>query len=229
MDIFFISFREFNCEENWMNLLEFHPNAKRLHGIPGINNVHIACDEFSKTEYFWTVDGDNFLTEELIYKDRIDTDLLMFKAIDPLFESPTLLGGVKIWKKGSIIEKTMSSGDFTLNATKNKKVIEKCFSITKYNDSAFDAWKTAFRHCVKLTSVLFRNRPNAKNIDVYLERWKNSKTSVAKNSQWAYHGYSDALNYTKKYDNNLKELEKINDYDWLKNYFEILYESSKKN
>ena len=226
MDIFFISFKESNCEDNWKRLLEYHPDAIRLHGIVGINNVHLACEHIAKSDYFWTVDGDNFVTEKLIYRDPIDWDLLMFKAVDPLHDTLTLLGGVKLWKKGSMIEKTMQKGDFTLNATAKKRVIEKSYSITRYNDSPFDAWKTSFRHCVKLSSVLFRNRPNAKNIDTYLEQWKNSQDSKEKNSLWAYRGYVDALAYTEKFDNNLEELLKINDYEWLENYYRKNHGSS---
>jgi hypothetical protein len=229
MDIFFISFRESNREENWKNLLTYHPNAKRIHGIHGINNVHLLCEQLSATPYFWTIDGDNYITKPLIYQESLDCDLFMFKATDPLYNNLTLLGGVKLWRKGSIIEKTMDRGDFTLNATLTKKVIEQCFSITKYNEHPFDAWKTAFRHCVKLTSILFKNRPNAKNIDMYLEQWKNSQYSKEKNALWSYRGYVDALNYTFMYENDLENLLKINDYDWLEYHFGKLYETSEKN
>jgi hypothetical protein len=191
--------------------------------------VHLTCETLSTTDYFWTVDGDNFLTEGLTYNENINTDLLMFKAIDPLYNDLTLLGGVKLWKKGSIIEKTMSKGDFSLNATAQKQVIEKSYSITKFNDSPFDAWKTSFRHCVKLTSVLFRNRPNAKNIDLYLNRWKGTNTLDKKNSQWSYNGYLDAVDYTAKFDGNIDKLNLINNYDWLENYFKEQYGTFKKD
>jgi hypothetical protein len=229
MNIFFISYQETNCEENWKNLLTYHPSAIRLHGIVGINTVHLACDSLASTEYFWTVDGDNFITSELTYNKPIDADLLMFKAVDPLYNDLTLLGGVKLWKKGKIIEKTMNRGDFTLNATANKKVIDQSYSITQYNDSPFDAWKTSFRHCVKLTSMFFRNRPHANNIDIYVNRWKETKDLDQKNANWAYQGYQDAISYTEQHDNNIDKLNLINNYDWLKNYFLQNYEPSIKH
>jgi hypothetical protein len=223
MDIFFISFKESVCEHNWSQLLLIHPEAKRIHGIHGIDRSHIACDQLSASEYFWTVDGDNLVTEKLIYNDPIVYDLLMFKSFDPLQENLTLLGGVKLWKKGSIINKTMSKGDFSLNATKNKIVIDKCYSTTLYNASPFDAWKTSFRHCVKLMSVIFQNRPNAKNIDLYLNQWRSCKDKTSLNSQWAYLGYVDAEQYVSKVDNNISQLNKINDYQWLEEYFGVKY------
>jgi hypothetical protein len=223
MDIFFISFKEATCEYNWNNLLVTHPEAKRIHGIVGIDHAHLACDRLSTSEYFWTVDGDNFITEKLIYDDKITHDLLMFKTFDPLQENLTLLGGVKIWKKGSIINKNMTRGDFSLNATKDKIVIDRSYSTTMYNSSPFDAWKTSFRHCVKLMSVIFQSRPNARNIDAYLDQWKSCKNKTILNSNWAYLGYTDAQEYVSMYDNMLTELNKINDYKWLEEKFRKMY------
>lgn len=225
MDVFFISYREHNCETNWQNVLRFHPNAKRLHGIKGIDNAHLICDKLCDQEYFFTIDGDNWLLESLDYTEDIEADMTMFKAIDPLFSENTLLGGVKLWRKGSIVNPNMSKGDFTLNATRNKKVKDKIFSITKYNTSEFDAWKTAFRHCVKLMSCIFRNRPNANNIQMYIDRWKSTKDIDALNSGWAYRGYLDSIDFVKLYDNTDK-LNFINDFDWLEKFFEERYGAS---
>lgn len=225
MDIFFISFNESSCEDNWKQTLKFHPNAIRIHGVKGIDRVHLTCNQLSTTDYFWTIDGDNFLTEALEYTDPVDVDLIMFKAVDPLHDSLTLLGGVKLWKKDSMVNKTMNKGDFCLNATNNKKVVDKAYSITAYNSSEFDAWKTSFRHCVKLMSIIFRSRPNAKNIDTYINQWKSCKNIDRKNAVWSYRGYLDAKRYVSRYDENLDKLYKINDYEWLVYYFNKRYKN----
>jgi hypothetical protein len=226
MDVFFMSFKESNAESNWLRVKELHPNALRLHGIVGIDRIHLLCNQLATTDYFWTVDGDNWLTEPLQYNTSdIIADLTLFKAIDPLNDSTTALGGIKLWKKDSFINKDMSRGDFTLNATNSKQVVDKVFCITKYTDSPYDAWKTAFRHCVKLMSVLFRNRPNAKNIDFYIEQWRKCESIDKPNANWAYQGYLDARNYVDQYDNQLDELRKINNYDWLEEHFRKLHEN----
>jgi hypothetical protein len=228
VNIFFISFKEHNCEENWLRLLSYHPDAKRIHGITGIDNVHMACNNLSNTEYFWTVDGDNWLTKSLEVDNRT-SDLILYKAIDPIHNAPTLLGGVKLWRKDAIINPNMNKGDFSLNATKEKIVLDRVFSITRYNSSPFDAWKTAFRHCVKLMSVILRSRPDAKGIDTYINQWKESKNSIEQNSEWCYLGYLDAEAYVSKYDNNMFELNKINDYLWLESFFENNYKITNEN
>jgi hypothetical protein len=225
-DVFFISFKESNCESNWSRTIQFHPDAIRLHGILGIDIVHLLADQLAKTDFFWTVDGDNWLTEPLSYHEHIDTDLLMFKAADPIQNNLTLLGGVKLWRKGSIVNKDMNKGDFSLNATSKKKVLDRSFSFTLYNSNKYDAWKTSFRHCVKLLSVIFQSRPNAKNLDTYIDQWKSCKDKTESNAEWAYKGYLDAVEYVGKFDTNLEELYKINDYRWLKNQFEDKYGAS---
>lgn len=224
MDIFFMSYREANAEENWLRTIELHPKAIRLHGIQGIDKIHMLCNQISKTKFFWTIDGDNWLTEKLEFDySAIFTDLVLFNAIDPLQDTTTLLGGLKLWKTNKFINTDMSKGDFTLNATKDKQVLDKVFSETRYNYSPFDAWKTSFRHCVKCMSVIFRSRPGAKNVDRYIEQWKSCKDISRLNANWAYNGYTDAKDYSEKYGTDLTELNKINDYDWLEQYFKTKY------
>lgn len=222
-NVFFISFKESNCEQNWSRVLELHPDAIRLHGVKGIDVVHNTCDQLCSTDYFWTIDGDNYLTSPLRWNRPIHHDLLMFKALDPIHGNLTLLGGVKLWRKNSIINKTMSKGDFCLNATQSKGVIDHYYSETRYNSSPYDTWKTAFRHCVKLLSVIFRSRPNAKDIDQYVDAWKSCAERSTLNAVWGYRGYLDAAQYVAEFDNNLEKLYMINNYEWLAQYFTERY------
>ena len=224
MNIFFMSYKESNAEDNWIRVKFLHKDAIRLHGITGIDSVHMLCNQLSKTDYFWTVDGDNWLLTALDYNyNSINTDLVIFKAVDPLQKKLTGLGGVKLWRKDHFVNKDMSKGDFTLNATKDKIILDKAFSETRYNSSPFDAWKTAFRHCVKCMTVIFRSRPLAKNLDTYIAQWRNCQYINELNANYAYLGYLDAVDYSKKFDNNIVELSKINDYNWLENYFNAKY------
>jgi hypothetical protein len=224
MDIFFISYREANCEENWQRVRQLHHRAKRIHGIQGIDRVHLTCNDNATTEFFWTVDGDNYLIRELDFDySSVHSDLVMFEAWDPLQNTTTLLGGVKLWRRASFVNTDMSLGDFTLNATKNKQISDTVLSETRYNASDFDAWKTAFRHCVKCMTVIFRGRPQAKNLDKYIQQWRGCEFIDGPNADYAYCGYRDAVEYSRLYDNNRLELNKINDYDWLEAYFSSRY------
>jgi hypothetical protein len=226
-DCFFISHRESNCETNWQKLLTLHPQAKRIHGITGIDRAHLACDALSSTTHYWTVDGDNHLLQPLSFCPQ--TDLHLFLAKDPVFGDHTALGGVKLWRQGSIIRPDMSQGDFCLNATAHKSLESQCFSESLYNQTPFDAWKTAFRHCVKLHSVILVGRPHAKNLDHYRARWASTENLPTLTAEWCHRGYVDAKTYVANCGDDFIQLGRINDYDFLKDLYHAQYHGSDTN
>lgn len=227
-DIFFISYGESNCESNWRRLCEFHPNAKRIHGITGIDRAHRTVNELADTPYFWVIDGDNYLLRPLEWQEEPDVDLLMFKTVDPLCDDLTALGAPKLWRTGSFINRDMSRGDFTLYSVKTKRVVDHHFTIGLYNATPWETWKTAFRHVVKLSSVILgtRDPQYATNIDRYLHNWRNTQHHPGANSRWAYLGYCDAIEYSRIHNPNMAELNRINNYRWLKQYWDGKYHSS---
>lgn len=223
-DVFFISYRESNCESNWLRLLQINPKAKRIHGVNGIHNAHITCERLSSSPWYWTVDGDNWMLEALNFHPT--HDLHMFGARDPLWGDTTLLGGVKLWKKGAIQISDMRHGDFCLNATQNKMSHDQIFSESRYNESAFDAWKTAFRHTVKLISPILKNRPHAKKLDWYYQRWQSSGQCLALNAKWCYQGFLDAQKFYQCCEVGSADLNQINDYDFLQRFFHEQHHSA---
>ncbi len=64
LDIFYISYDEPNAEENWADLMNKVPWAKRIHGVKGFDAAHKAAANQSETERFITVDGDNKVLTE---------------------------------------------------------------------------------------------------------------------------------------------------------------------
>lgn len=227
-DIFFISYNESNQEKNWARVRELHPDAIRLHGITGIDVVHNTCNSLSNTDWFWTVDGDNWLTQPLCWSTlpSPEIDLVMFKATDPITGGLTSLGGVKLWHKDHMVNTDMSKGDFCLNATKEKELPEVAFSITNYNATPYEAWKTSFRHCVKLLSVIIQSRPLAANTSKYIDHWRDIviHDNGTNNAKWCSQGYIDAGKYVRHCGLRTNELYKINDYEWLREYFNKRYE-----
>jgi hypothetical protein len=66
LDFVFISFREPNCEENYADLLNKVPWAKRVHGVVGFDSAHKAAAEAAETDFFISVDGDNIIDESFL-------------------------------------------------------------------------------------------------------------------------------------------------------------------
>jgi cellulose synthase/poly-beta-1,6-N-acetylglucosamine synthase-like glycosyltransferase len=59
LDFIFISYREPNANENYADLLNIVPWAKRVHGVKGFDNAHKAAAEKAETDFFISIDGDN--------------------------------------------------------------------------------------------------------------------------------------------------------------------------
>ena len=63
-DIVFISYEEPNADEVYAELKARFPMAKRVHGVEGIHQAHIAAAKKCFTKMFWVVDGDAKLKNE---------------------------------------------------------------------------------------------------------------------------------------------------------------------
>jgi hypothetical protein len=207
-DVFFICYDESNREENWQRVLHFHPNAIRVDGVKGINTAHIKCNDLSTTPYFWTVDGDNWLLQKLDMEDTVHHDLLLFWAIDSIDQTEGSVGSVKLWKKGSIINRTMARGDFCTNATKKMLVVRKTLSIHKYDNTPYEAWKHTFRHMVKCYSGILPSEVKDTNLTI-VEKHKELNV-------YSYRGFLDAKEYVEECCGDLNKINLINDYAWLK-------------
>ena len=206
-DVFFICYNESNQEENWQRLLEFHSNARKISGVKGISEAHMMCNDLSTTDRFWTVDGDNWLLETLELREDYVQDLLFFNAKDPINGYVSSIGGVKLWRKNSFINKDMSKGDFCKYATSTSRVLPKTLSIHKYDNTPQEAWQHSFRHMVKCFSGIIPKEALQLNINL-LEEHKSL-------NKYSYQGYLDAKQYVDQYNGNFEKLNLINDYDWL--------------
>lgn len=108
LDIFYISYDEPNAEDNWADLLNKVPWAKRVHGVKGFDAAHKAAAEQSETERFITVDGDNIVMDDFFEQtlDVPDTDAYGNNIAESIFSwnGKNLLnglvygnGGLKCW------------------------------------------------------------------------------------------------------------------------------------
>ena len=66
LDFVFISYTEPNKEENWADLKNKVPWAKRVDGVKGFDSAHKAAAEVAETDFFISVDGDNIIDESFL-------------------------------------------------------------------------------------------------------------------------------------------------------------------
>jgi hypothetical protein len=223
-DLFFISYHESNADENYQNLLKRFPHAKRINGIKGIQNAHRACAEQSTTEMFWTVDADTIIDQTWKFDylpSRHDRNYIhLWYSRNPVNGLEYGYGSVKLWPKNEVLSYNGSWLDYT-TSTGKIKIIEDVIATTMFNSSPFEAWKSAFRECNKLMYNINCN-PLDINSQLRLNRWNNTTFSV-ENAEWCQHGCQDAAAW---YQNNNTNLKLINDFDWLKQQFNMRYHST---
>lgn len=214
-DLFFVSYNEPNADENWQNLVERFPHARRVHGIKGIASAHKQCARLSYTRLFWTVDGDTLVDETWDFDyDPPDWDLgylHLWYSRNPINGLSYGYGAIKLWPRRRVLDHDGSWLDFT-SSIGGIKIMERTIATTLFNSSPFEAWKSAFRECVKLCHNIRKNPADMESRN-RLRSWTLGD-STAENASWCYLGARQAQEwYASHGDTN--DLTLINDFDWL--------------
>lgn len=211
-DIFLLSYGEPLADKHWSNLKEKYPNAKRVDGIDGIMNAHRHCSLMSMTSHFFVIDADNEILD-FDFKFKLEEwdkpYVHVWRAINPINGLVYGWGGIKLFPK-----KLFKNQDMPLDMTTSfpLKIMDEVASITHFNSSPFDTWRSAFRECVKLSCKDDQESRERLNI------W----CSVAHGNffEHSLRGSCEGLEYGLKHRDDVSMLMKINDWFWLKERFE---------
>lgn len=231
-DLFFLSYDEPNAEENWADLLDKAPWAKRVHGVKGFDAAHRECARQSETPWFITVDADN-----KVFSEFFDLSIELNEATD-LGKSFTwnaenaingLMygnGGVKLWSKK--FAEQMSCHEFSESGksvdfcwTADYHGLGKTYSSVHNNHTPYQAYRVGFREGVKL--ALDRgNKVNPQNLkkEIHPINYRNlliwsTVGADVKNGKWAILGARHGL-LTHLQD---FKIENINDYAWFDSHW----------
>lgn len=228
-DIFFISYNESNADENYKKLTLRFPYAQRTHGVKGIHEAHLASAKKSFTKMFWVVDGDAEILDTFNFDyvvSKYDRECVhVWRSKNPLNGLEYGYGGVKLLPKHLTIAMDMSKLDMTTSISSLFKAIPETSNVTVFNTDPFSTWRSAFRECVKLSS-----KSISKQIDNETNERLNIWCTVADGiySEYSLSGANAGKKYGEIYKDNLEELKKINDFEWLKNNFEKNFNEVKK-
>ena len=216
-DIIFISYNEPNADENFSKLKARFPLAKRIHGIKGIHNAHIAAAKKCFTKMFWVVDGDAIIVDSFDFSYTVDEYNLntvhVWRSRNPINGLEYGYGGVKLLPRQLTINMDTTTTDMTMNISDQFRVVEEISNITAFNTDPFSAWRSAFRECCKLAVI---NNPESLS---RLHEW----CKLVEDVPYGYYAYSGALvgnKYGCENAGNNPALSLINDFDWLKSQFE---------
>ena len=220
-DIVFISYQEPDADENFAKLKERFPIAKRVHGVKGIHQAHIAAADIALTKMVWIVDGDANILDDFDFSytvDKYNEDTVhVWRSQNPINDLVYGYGGVKLFPRLLTLNMDTSKTDMTTSISKKFKAMPEISNITGFNTGPFETWKSAFRECAKLSSkVIDRQKENETN-----ERLKTWTTvGNGRYSEYALDGARAGMEFGLSSSDNL---QLINDFSWLKEQFDEQY------
>ena len=220
-DLFFVTYEEPNADSNWSRVKSKFPHASRIHGITGIANAHQMCAKQSFTKMFWTVDGDTRIDDNWDFSfcpDSWDEQYLhLWYSRNPINDLQYGYGAIKLWPKKLVLNWSGDWLDFTTSVG-NIKIVDDTIATTQFNTSPYETWKSAFRECVKLSENL-KNNPDDLESKHRLLAW-TSKSNNAEYAEWCIIGSMNGVSW---YNENSHQLNKINDFSWLRYMFDSYY------
>jgi hypothetical protein len=206
-DIIFVSYNEPNADKNYAALKARFPTAKRVDGVKGIHQAHIAAAKKAFTKMFWVVDGDAEIVDSFDFSYTVDEYNLetvhVWRSINPVNGLEYGYGGVKLLPKKLTMNMRTDTTDMTMNISKNFKAMPEVSNVTAFNTDPFTTWRSAFRECCKL-AVINNEEANAR-----LAVWCTVGDEIA------IKGALAGKQYGQENASNQEALSKINDFSWL--------------
>jgi hypothetical protein len=228
-DVVFISYNETNADANYEKLKLKRPDAKRVHGVKGIHNAHLAAAKLATTEMFWVVDADAELVDNFNFEikyfphydagNRIEqqSTVWVWSSKNPVNDLVYGYGGVKLLPKKLTLEMNVGSVDMTTSISNKFKAVNQISNTSVFNVDEFSTWRSAFRECVKLASKVIDSK-YAVETDERLEIWITTGQDRPF-GKFAIEGAKAGKTFGRQWMGNKKMLSKINDFDWLKEEF----------
>ncbi len=221
-DIVFISYEEPNADDVYAELKERYPMAKRVHGVKGIHQAHIAAAKKCFTKMFWVVDGDAKLKDDFTFDyicEDWDLDAVhVWRCQNPVNLLVYGYGGVKLLPRQLTIDMDVTKPDMTTSISNKFYAHTEISNVTAFNTDPFNTWKSAFRECVKLSSKLIRGQIDDET-ETRLLIWCNEGMNKP-NGDYAMMGARAGKKYGEENKDNKEALFKINDFDWLKEMYD---------
>ena len=235
-DIVYISYDEPNADENYADLLEKCPWAKRSHGVWGSDAAHKAAAALSETERFITVDADNIVNDDFfnieLDMDRIaPSHVISFAAKNIINGLVYGNGGIKMWPVDVV--NSMRTHE-AAPATDKRAQVDFCWNIQYIqmnnwyswvynNGSPLQAWRAGFREGVKMGLENGDVVDPARLKQIFRENYRRLMVWMTvgedtTNGLWAIYGARLGCHMT----NILRhewDWKNVRDFDWLSNYF----------
>jgi hypothetical protein len=236
-DIIFISYDEPNADENYSDLLDKCPWAKRSHGVYGSDAAHKAAAEMSETDRFITVDADNivdpdFFNVELDMGRITNMDVVSWAGKNEINGLVYGNGGIKSWPRDLVLnmrthenaptDDPRAQVDFCWNI--NYVQMNNIYCQVMNNGSPLQAWRAGFREGVKMGLVdgdvvdpsNLKKNVHRKNFQRLLT-WMSVGEDV-ENGLWGVYGARLGC-YMTNVVRQSWDWKNVRDFEWLNDFF----------
>jgi len=171
---------------------------------------------------FWVVDADAVIVNGFDFTFQVphyERDIVhVWWSQNPVNDLIYGYGGVKLLPTKLTLDMDTETPDMTTSISSKFKSVPIVSNITAFNTDAFNTWKSAFRECAKLASGTIARQKSNETLE-RLTVW-TTQSNDQPFSEYALKGALAGKVFGEENKNNLEELKKINDFDWLKTLFD---------
>jgi len=221
LDVVFISNGESNAEANWERLQEvLHQQRNRLHRVDGVDGrvaAYQAAAQASTTPWFFAVFAKLYVSDRFDWTwqpDRLQqAKHYIFHARNPVNSLEYGHQAMIAYNRRMTLENTGQGLDFTLDQP--HEVVPISSGVARYADTAWSAWRTAFRECIKLRHSL----PDVES-QYRLDQWLT--VGHGEHGVFSVMGAQDAMTYYDRVGGDFEQLRKTYEWSWLSSYAMIV-------
>jgi hypothetical protein len=219
--VFFVSNGETNADGNWELLSSVCDYARRIEGVNGRRKMFDTCATLAEGQDFFIVTGKNRILNPDIFNfspDPLEKRHWVFRATNG--SNGLVYGhmGVALYNNELVRNTPKNFGlDFTMASLVHE--VPTTASLALFATSPWEAWRTAFRECVKLVLYSEAEDPLA---HTRLVRWMSF--AEGENSEWVLKGAVDGAEFCELNKHLPDELRKTVEWDFLRSYWEDKYE-----
>ena len=226
LDVVMLAYGEEHADENFKRIQKLAPHAKRVDNVVGILEAHKAAAQLATTDNFYVVDADAQLVDHFDFSFTPDiikesypgvnesSCVFLWHSVNPVNGLIYGNGGVKLFPRHKLLNATSFQIDMTTTIDAPLVVKQQISNISVFNTDAFSTWRSAFRECVKLSCVSNPDMDNRYRLDVWCNRGDSNAYG-----KYAIMGARQGREFGGFYKDDKNNLDKINDYDWLKSIF----------
>ena len=215
-EVVFLSYHEPSAETAYERLCAT-VDAHWVKDVKGIFEAHKAAANTVDSKMVWVVDADAVVAEDFDFSyipDVYDEEVVhVWSSINPVNGLTYGYGGIKLLPTQMIRDATSWGIDFTTGLSSRFKAMPEISCTTKFNTDAYSTWRSAFRECVKL--ALNTDTESTQRLEAWLH-----PVPDADFRHDAKRGAEEGKAFALANKNSPAELAKINDYAWLKEYYE---------